>query len=106
MRTAEDDLREISRDFGFLIVAEAILLAAIAMVLWAVGRAPLAGTIAKGFFVFYLGVWAVFWITVFIMRALRISDDERFDAYVLGNLAAGGVPLLGWSAFAAAAVRS
>lgn len=104
-QTAEAALREIRRDFTFLLAALAVAFAAVTLLLWPLGRLPLALSLVKGFGVFYLTVWVIFLLTVMVMRWFRIDDDSRFDAYLLGNLAAGAVPLLGWTAFAALTVR-
>ncbi len=48
----QEAVREISRDFGFLIVTLLVLLGAITLVLWALGHLPLALTLLKGFGLF------------------------------------------------------
>jgi hypothetical protein len=103
---AEAALREVKLDFTLLLVMEAVFLAAITLLLWPLGHLALALTLMKGFGAFYLTVWVVFVAALLLMRWLRVDDDSRFDAYLFGNLAAGAVPLLGWTAFAAVAVRS
>lgn len=101
----QEAVREISRDFGFLVVSLLVLLGVITLVLWALGHLPLAFALAKGFGLFYLVMWAVFLVMVAAHRLFRIDDDTHFDAYLLTNLAAGAIPMVGWTAFAALAVR-
>jgi hypothetical protein len=98
-------VREMSRDFGFLIVLTLGLLAIITLALWLLGHLPLAITLLKGFGLFYVAVWVFFLAMVGAHRVFRIDDDTHFDAYLLTNLAAGAIPMVGWTAFAALAVR-
>ena len=102
---AEQAVREIQTDFMILIVTELVLLALIMLLLWPLGELPLAFTVAKGFGLFYVVVWVIFLASFAVQRIFRIDDDTHFDAYLLLNLAAGALPLVGWTAFAALAVR-
>lgn len=98
-------VREISRDFGFLIVWILGLLAIITLLLWLLGHLPLAFALLKGFGLFYLGMWVFFLVMVAAHRLFRIDDDTHFDAYLLTNLAAGALPMVAWTAFAALTIR-
>jgi len=98
-------VKEIGRDFTFLIVALLVQLGVITLVLWALGHLPLAFSLVKGFGLFYLVMWLFFLVMVAAHRIFRIDDDSHFDAYLLTNLAAGAIPMVAWTAFAALAVR-
>jgi hypothetical protein len=72
-----------------------------ALLLWPLGRAATALSLAKGFW----GFWTVMIITatllVILQRLSRVDMDAHFDAYIISGLAVSGVLLAGWSAFAA-----
>ncbi|HEX2091366.1 MAG TPA: hypothetical protein VHG28_03150 [Longimicrobiaceae bacterium] len=98
-------VKEITTDFTFLIVTVLALLGIITLLLWPLGHLPLAFTLAKGFGLYYLAVWVFFVVLLVIHRLFRIDDDSHFDVYLLTNLAAGALPMVGWTAFAALVVR-
>jgi hypothetical protein len=76
-----------------------------ALLLWPAGKAAMALSLAKGYYI----LWATTGLTgvalYLIQRALRVDTDTHFDAFVISNLAHSVLMLAGWSAFAALAAQ-
>jgi hypothetical protein len=91
-------------DYLFAIALNAVFLALVALLLWPMGRAATALSLAKGFW----GFWTLMIMTTMLMvlfqRLLRVDMDSHPDAYIISGLAVSGVLLAGWSAFAALTV--
>lgn len=100
MEKEQNDLFEIV--FG--VVINLLFLALAALVLWPLGRARLALTMAKGFVVFWLTVRATVGVLAVVHRAFRVNIYDRGNAFIISNAVVSGVLQAGWSAFAALAV--
>ena len=83
-----------------------LYVALVALLLWPMGRAVLAFSLAKGYGVF----WAVLWISVMLLSTaeniLRIDPETHYRSYVSVNLLVSAFLVAGWSAFAALTVHS
>lgn len=90
----------------FAAVVNLIFLALAALLLWPLGRAALALTLAKGYVVFWLTVRATAGVLDMLQRAFRVNLYDHSDAYIVSGLAVGGLTQAGWSAYAALAVRN
>ena len=99
-----EDQKEVF-NYLFAVVLNAVFLGVVALLLWPLGRAGTALSLAKGFW----GFWTVLIITssviVLLQRLLRVDLDSHTDAYIISGLVVGGVIQAGWSAFAALVVR-
>jgi hypothetical protein len=100
-----DDERKDLLEVVFALAVNLLFLALAALLLWPLGRAALALSLAKGYVVFWLTVRATSGALALVQRAFRVNLYDRSDAYVISGLAVGGLMLAGWSAFAALAVR-
>lgn len=83
-----------------------LFLALAALLLWPLGRAALAVSLAKGYVIFWLTVRATAGALDALHRAFRVNLYDHSDAYIISGLAVGGLMQAGWSAFAALAVGS
>lgn len=84
----------------------AILFGVSALVLWPMGKAAMAGQLAKGLRLFAVVAALVVLVCAWIQRLFRIEVDPPSHAFVIMNLIVSAALQLGWSAFAAlAAVR-
>lgn len=87
-------------------LALSLLLPAVAaLALWPAGRAALALSLFKGLCLFWLIVLVVYVVAELIQRRLRVDLYSHPDAFVISNLLVSGVLMVGWTAFAALAVR-
>ncbi|HEX5874286.1 MAG TPA: hypothetical protein VFY60_06515 [Pyrinomonadaceae bacterium] len=93
-------------DYLFAIVLNAVFLALIALLLWPMGRAKMALSLAKGYWIFWTAVILISSILVVVQRILRMNLDSHFDAYVISALIVSGVVQVGWSAFLAPLVHN
>lgn len=98
-----DDQKDL---FEFLVALSLnlLFLELAALVLWPLGRLPLAIALAKGFGVLWIAVWATAALANILQRAFRVNMYDRATAYVVAGLATGGGLQMGWSAFAALTV--
>jgi hypothetical protein len=91
-------------DYLFAVALNAAFLALVALLLWPMGRAATALSLARGFW----GFWTVLIVTsslvVLLQRLFRVDMDSHPDGYVISGLAVSGVLQAGWSAFAALTV--
>lgn len=88
-------------DYLFAVVLNAVFLGLIALLLWPMGKAAMAWSLAKGYWVFWTAVILVSCILVVLQRIFRMDLDSHFDAYVISGLVVGGFLEVGWSAFLA-----
>ena len=93
-------------DYVFAVVLNICFLVLTTLVLWPLGRATFALSLAKGYWVFWTVVIITSTVLVLIQRFFRIDLDSHFDAYVISGLVLSGFLQLGWSAFVALAVRN
>ena len=93
-------------DYLFAIVLNVCFLALTALVLWPLGRATFALSLAKGFWVFWTVVIIASSVLVLVQRFFRVDLDSRFNTYVISGLIISGFLQLGWSAFVALAARN
>lgn len=82
-----------------------VFLALASLVLWPLGRASMALTLAKGYWVFWSIVILTAVLVALFQRAFRVDMYSHFDAYVISGLVSGGFMQAGWSAFAALTVH-
>lgn len=82
-----------------------LLPAVAALLLWPAGRAGFGLTLLKGFGLFWLIVLVVYVVTTWVQGRLRVDLYSHPDAFAGSNLFASGLPMLGWTAFAALAAR-
>jgi hypothetical protein len=76
-----------------------------ALLLWPAGKAAMALSLAKGYYILWATTGATAMGLYLIQRALDVDTDSNFDALVISNLAHSVFMLAGWSAFAALAVQ-
>jgi hypothetical protein len=99
-----EDQKEVF-NYLFAVVLNAVFLALVALLLWPLGRAATALSLAKGFW----GFWTLLIITGslvgLLQRLFRVDLYSHADAYIISGLVVGGVIQAGWSAFAALVVR-
>ena len=76
-----------------------------ALVLWPLGRAAMAWSLLKGFWVFWFLLFLTAVVLAVIQRVFRIDVDSHFDAYVIPALVLSAFLQAGWSAFVALTVR-
>jgi hypothetical protein len=100
----EDERKDLF-EVVFALAVNLAFLAAAALALWALGRARLALALAKGYVVFWLTLRLAVGVLGFFHRRFRVNLYDRSDAFIISNLAVGGLLLAGWSAFAALSVR-
>lgn len=100
-----EDEQEYLLEIVFAAVVNLIFLALAALVLWPLGRAALALTLAKGYVVFWLAVRATAGLLAVLQRAFGVNLYDHSNAYVISGIVVGGLMQAGWSAFAALAVR-
>ncbi|HYV13834.1 MAG TPA: hypothetical protein VE980_23205 [Pyrinomonadaceae bacterium] len=93
-------------DYVFAIVLNICFLVLATLVLWPLGRATFALSLAKGYWVFWTVVIITSTVLVLIQRFFRMDLYSHFDAYVISGLVLSGFLQLGWSAFVALAVRN
>src|ERR1041384_6025449 len=93
-------------DYAFAIVLNAVFLILIALLLWPLGRATMALTLAKGYWIFWTAVIVTACVLVVLQRIFRMGLDDHFDAYVITGLIFSGFVQVGWSAFAAPVVHN
>ena len=93
-------------DYLFANVLNIVFLALSVLLLWPLGKAMMAVSLAKGYWIF----WTVMILTAVVLlqfqRIFRLDMYSHFDAYVISGLAVSGFLQVGWSAFAALVVRS
>ena len=93
-------------DYLFAIVLNAVFLALTALLLWPLGKATMALSLAKAYWIFWTGVIVVSCVLVLAQRIFRMDLYERYNAYVITGLVVSGFLQVGWSAFAAPVIHS
>ena len=93
-------------DYLFALVLNIFFLALATLILWPLGSATFAWTLAKGYWVFWTVVIMTSALMVLLQRLFRMDLYSHFDAYVISGLALSGFLQIGWSAFVALAVRN
>ena len=93
-------------DYLFALVLNAVFLSVITLLLWPLGKATLALSLAKAYWMFWTVLIATSMLMVLAQRIFRMDLYERYNAYVISALVVSGVIQLGWSAYAAPVVRS
>jgi hypothetical protein len=107
-RTLKFLLDRASADAWQVIVAVALCLllpALAALALWPAGAAWVGWRLLKGFGIFWVFVLVVYVSAAWAQRRLRVDLYSHPDAFVVSNLLASGLLMLGWTAFAALVVR-
>jgi len=104
-RLLHEDNKELF-DYLFANVLNLVFLALMALLLWPLGKATMAWSMAKGYWIFWITLFVTAAILVLFRRIFRVDMDSHFDAYVISALAVSGFLIAGWSAFAALVVRS
>lgn len=92
-------------EYLFAIVLNAVFLALIALVLWPFGRATLAWSLTRAYWIFWTAVIVTSSILALAQRIFRIDLYDRSNAYIVSGLAVSGFLQVGWSAFAAPVVH-
>jgi hypothetical protein len=91
-------------DYLFALALNAVFLALAALLLWPMGKAATALSLARGFWAFWTVTIMTGMLVASWQRLFRVDIDSHPDAYIIVGLAVGGVIQAGWSAFAALAV--
>ncbi|HEX8502723.1 MAG TPA: hypothetical protein VF659_19220 [Pyrinomonadaceae bacterium] len=92
-------------DYLFAVALNAVFLALAALLLWPLGKAAAAVSLARGFWAFWTLLILTSMLLVVSRRLLRVDLDTHPDAYVITGLAVSGVSHAGWAAYAALTVR-
>ena len=77
----------------------------VALALWPAGLAGVGLRLLKGFCLFWLVVLALYVVSAWVQRRLRVDLYSHPDAFVVSNLLVSGILMLGWTAFAALVTR-
>jgi hypothetical protein len=93
-------------DYVFAIVLNAVFLVLIALLLWPMGRATMALSLAKGYWIFWTAVIVTACVLALLQRIFRMNLYDHFDAYVITGLIFSGFVQVGWSAFVAPVVHN
>jgi hypothetical protein len=101
MRGLSEDTRRLALDLAVAAGVNAILLGLGALVLWPMGKAGLAGHLARGLCLFTIAIALAVWVSAWIQTLFRIEADPPSGAFVIMNLAVSGALQVGWSAYAA-----
>ena len=92
-------------DFLFAYVLNVIFLALAALLLWPLGKAPLALSLVKAYWLFWNLMVVSAGVLLLFQRIFRLDLYSHSDAYVISGLAVSCFLQAGWSAFAALLVR-
>jgi hypothetical protein len=103
VRRISEDVRQLGWDFLVAVLVNTIFLGLGALVLWAMGKAGLAGQLGKGLLLFTVVVALVAWVSGIVQSVLRIESDPPSNAYLLMNVVVSGALQLGWAGYAALA---
>jgi hypothetical protein len=99
-----DDQKEFF-DYVFAVALNAVFLVLVALLLWPMGRATVALTLAKGYWIFWTAVIVTACVLALLQRIFRMDLYDHFDAYVITGLIFSGFVQVGWSAFAAPVIH-
>jgi hypothetical protein len=103
VRRISEDVRELGWDLLAAVLVNSVFLGLGALVLWAMGKAGLAGRLGMGLLLFTVVVALSGWVSGIVQNLLRIESDPPSNAYLLMNVAVSGVLQLGWAWYAALA---
>lgn len=92
-------------DYLFAIVLNAVFLLLMALVLWPLGKATMALSLAKAYWIFWTAVIVTACVLALLQRIFRMDLYDHFDAYVITGLIFSGFVQVGWSAFAAPVIH-
>ena len=92
-------------EFLFALVLNVVFLAAIALLLWPLGKLTLALGLAKGYGVLWIVIGVTAGALNGIHRLFRVNMYDHPDAFVYSNLAVSCLLQAGWAAFAALAIH-
>jgi hypothetical protein len=105
MRALIDWLMQDERKDVFEIVValslNTLFLALIALLLWPLGKASVALSLAQGYGCFWIVTIVVVPVIAGMQRFFRVDMYSRGDAYVISNLLVSSLLIVSWSAFAA-----
>ena len=104
MRRLSEDVRRLGLDLAIAAGVNGVFLALSALGLWPLGKARLAGQLARGLAVLTFLIAIVVWVSAWIQERFRIESDPPSTAFVIMNLIVSGALQVGWSAYAALAV--
>lgn len=93
-------------DYLFAIVLNTVFLTLTALLLWPLGKAAMALSLAKAYWIFWSAVILVSCVLVLAQRIFRMDLYERYNAYVITGLAVSGFLQVGWAAFAAPVIHN
>ena len=93
-------------DYLFAIVLNAVFLLLIMLLLWPMGKARMALSLAKGYWIFWTAVIVTACVLALLQRIFRMNLYDHFDAYVITGLIFSGFVQVGWSAFVAPIIHS
>lgn len=103
MRRISEDVRELGWDFLVAVLVNGVFLGLGALVLWAMGKAGLAGQLATGLLLLTVVVALAAWVSGIVQNLLRIESDPPSNAFLLMNVVVSGALQLGWAGYAALA---
>ena len=95
------EVRAWAQGFWLVMAVEAVLLLLVALATWGLGGSGPALSLAAGFGLFCLVTFCVPWFVAGVQSALGVNMDDRYNAFVLSNLAVSATLLVAWAAFAA-----
>lgn len=92
-------------EFFTALAVNLLFVGLLALALWPLGAAALAGRLAKGYAVLWAAT-ALGSMTILVaQKFLRVDEHWDFDLYLYSNLAVSVVLMAGWPAFVALEVR-
>jgi hypothetical protein len=100
-----DDQKELF-DYLFALVLNALFLGLIALLLWPLGKASMALSLGKAYWIFWTAVIVTACVLALAQRIFRMDLYSHFDAYVITGLLVSGFCQVGWSAFVAPIVHN
>ncbi len=96
-----DDLKKEVQEIGVALLLNVIVMAVLALLLWALGRPAVGLHFAKSYGV----LWILLVVSIIVLAALEslagINLDTHFNTIVVVNLSVSVLLVTGWSAFAA-----
>lgn len=95
-----DDQQELFNAL-FALALNGIFLALVALVMWPLGKLPLASTLARGFGGLWIALIVSSLLLTAVQRLLRVDLDSRYTSYVISTLVVSTLLQVGWTAFAA-----
>jgi len=93
-------------DYFFALSLNAVFVAVIALLLWPFGKATVALSLGKAYWMFWTVLIVTSAVMVLAQRIFRMDLYSHYDAYVISGLIVSGFVQVGWSAYAASVVRS